>query len=103
MANRLAKAETAEPIAKDQRGVFDRAPDPTRLKVNSAKLVGKVALQEAIVGVCDRNGFDPKSMAVVGPALGRRFFVQFNGAGQIPVENAERFLASLKNDDDEWG
>ena len=102
LAARMSKAEVAEPISRDVRGSWDREADPTKLKVNASKLFTKKALQNTIAEVCERGRFDPKLLAVTGATLSKRFFIQFLGAGQIPVENLEAFMRLLKDEDDEW-
>jgi len=101
LSNRVAQAEVQPPRAVPNPA-FDRDPDPTKLKVNGQDSFAKEKLAAVVASLLEEDGKSPAIASIVGSNVGRKFFVQFSGAGQIASENAARFLKFLKNGDGTW-
>ena len=101
LTNRVARAEVQPPRAVPNP-TFDRDPDPTKLKVNGLESFAKEALGAVVSSLLKEDGKDPAIASIVGSNVGKKFSVQFSGAGQIASENAARFLQFLKNGDGTW-
>jgi len=101
LGERIAKAETHVPV-RQQRG-FERPPNPTRVKANGKDLIAKAEVEKVLFeSLLDNAHIAHDHVSVEGPEVGRRFFIQFSGVGQLAVDEAQRLLRSLKNGDKTW-
>jgi len=93
---RIEMAEATTPARSS--GGFNRPPDPTRLKINSKggdatkKDLEKLLVSDLLPGA----GLVPECVELMGDEVASRFFLQFKGIGQIPVNGAEQSLRSRK-------
>jgi hypothetical protein len=99
---RIKQAEAAPPKPVGGSG-FGRGADPTKLKANSPSLFAAAVLQVEIDLLLEAGGFQPGCARVLGTGVGKKFQIQFLGAGQLGAHNARAFVENcLKDDDGKW-
>ena len=99
---RMAKAEAAVPVIPLDSS-FIRPPNPSVLKANAKNIFAAGDLQKAVDRLLDEAELGKGIAKVMGKGTGRKFKIQFLGAGQIPVVNAQKFLDCVcKDSDGEW-
>ena len=82
---------------------FGRVADPSRLKANSPSMFTLDELQKEVDLLLHASGMGVGCAKVLGKGLGKKFYIQFQGAGQLGARHAQKFVDTcLKDDDGKW-
>ena len=104
----IGAATSAAPVPPGNRGICDRQPDGTLLRLSAAQLVAKteviVALNKLLVesGKQPEDEHGPLYKCLTAPATSKSFTFQFRGTPTLGAAAVQHLWASLRTSDGSW-